>query len=220
MTSYDVWDLLRLFTAILALGLAWLPEWITWDPDDESRADPSYVRGALVRSLTWPIGAYGCMGIVELFFDSTDLHADQESLFAFALLLTLVLAPAVIALAWKLAGPSGGGHRLFLGAVRVLILSVPLASVQILSDVNRHLDTSPETVVTRTVVKKVTTAGKYGSHRRLYFSPSDASHRLKLPDSLEVGEANFLRAHEGGHVDIALGQGRLGFTWYRKVVVS
>jgi len=196
---------LRVALADLKSGLAWSP-------------DPFTFRVVAVEAITWSIFAYALGGAIEYFFDKTDIHVEPVELVAPGLAAGAVLFLALFGLIALFLRGSSRGSRILIEGIVLLALSVPIAGIQLVSDVNRAFDRS-EPVTSRWVVKdKYTVSGrKRTTAYYVVLGPAVGTSITDVPGKISVASSLYYGAQRGRQIELQISRGALGFPWYRRI---
>ena len=182
-------------------------------------SDPFLRRAVVIEAFIWSILAYAIGSAAESAVFREDYHLSQGDVIrdglAAAGLLFLALLLAIVVI---MKG-SSKGHRLIAESALVLCVGLPVATIQIVSDINRGFDSSPGMVTAVKIVdvEKREHRGRRG--RRWYsyhFHVDSTGAPGTIPPSIEVSPQLFGEGAPGRELEITIGQGRLGHAWYRQ----
>jgi hypothetical protein len=182
--------------------------------------DPFVGRAALIHGLLWLVGAYGGLTVLELWFDSTDLHVDSIRVGAFGVMAGLALMFTVLLpIVLKLARDLSPSDRPSAATWTLVAMLFPFATVQVVSDLNRHLDSSPTIVVDRTVAESHLEFRRSGfdSPCLMTLAPEPARQGpVQLPAAIHVSSRECWRPR-GQRIRLSIGRGFLRLPWYRDI---
>ncbi len=188
-------------------------------------ADPFLWRALAVEGLIWSLFGYAVGGLLEFMIDREDLHLHGGEVVKLGLLVAAaayVLLGAVIVL-WMRG--SSRGHRVIVESAVVLLLGLPVASIQAVADTNRALDDAPAVTITRVVERCEVREhrGRRGRRSYSYHLRLEAAREpghTELPDEIEVTSALCRASSEGASIEFTVGPGRWGLAWYRRIRVG
>jgi hypothetical protein len=188
--------------------------------------DPFLWKAFAVEGVAWSILGFAIGAFVESEVHRQDYHLYPRQVMwaglgtaavSFALLLAAVL--------FSLRG-SSRGHRVIAESALVLLLGVPVASIQMVSDTNRALDGDPPTVITRDANeceerRHRRRRGTYSTyHLHLMHQPDSGADGPELPSTIEITSSLCMRIELGMKVEFEIGPGRWGFPWYRRITAG
>jgi len=188
-----------------------------------SRANP-FADGFLwkvvvVEAAVWSILAYAIGGFVELFFNKQDYHLQTGSLIRYGLGAALVLFVLLFgAIAVFLRG-SSRGHRILVESAIVLALGLPIAGLQLVSDLNRGLDGGTEVVFTRKIRDVEKRRSRRSTSYYLHLAGRSAGEPTGLPAKIKVEHALYEQASPGALAAVHVAPGWLGLPWYRRIEI-
>ena len=137
---------------------------------------------------------------------------------AAVLLVGLVVATSLI------LRRSSRGIAIIVEAAVVLLVALPIASVQTFADLNRAYDDGPWVEIDVTVSSCQATRGRRSrhyialGHPPLRVRPADA--QLELPSEIRAERWFCERAAGAGEVTLTVGRGALGQPWYREIYAN
>jgi hypothetical protein len=126
--------------------------------------------------------------------------------------LSIVAAYALLRLS-----PRGRNVLKMTSGASVFVIVLAWAGVQLVSDLNRHLDASASVAIQRTVTGRTRRARRYGTSYDLALSPEQAQSPVKIGTSLRVSEADYLRSFQHTDIVVHVKRGWLGFPWYESI---
>lgn len=233
------------FSGIIADGKhLWIERWRAVDPSDAELAGLLTLRSRLeslslnyrgqfadafawkvliAESLVWSIGAYAVFAAIELVFASMDSHVWRGGLLRQGVAFGLALGGAVLAGVWMAFRGSSRGHRVLIESWIVLLLSVPIAGVELVSDLNQGLDSAPSKRVERRIASTDFTSRRtrHGGRSYTYYVKPDSpgtSDGFLLPERIRVSREIYEQA-AGRTMVFEIAPGWLGHPWYRSMRV-
>ncbi len=182
-------------------------------------SDPFVAKAVAVEAVTWSVFAYAAGALLELTFNRVDYHVDSWQLLGPGLLAATILFGLLFGLVVALLRGSSRGHRILVEGAVLLVISVPVASVQTVSDLNRYLDSSETVVISREIERAEVRRGRKSTAYYLVLAPVMGPSQVDLPSRIRVTRDVYSQATPGLALDLHLGRGWLGFPWYRRIVV-
>ncbi len=206
------------------LHAVWTAAWKLSDAPPSRLNDRFFWKALIVEGVIWSVAGYAIGAAFEQAWSKEDLHVDSWAVWKLGFIVAGVafgLLLLVIAL-WMRG--SSRGHRVIIESAVVLLLGLPIASVQAVSDTNRSLDDKPATI-TETTFTQCETREHRGRRRRRHYSYHlhvDANGAQKLPKTIEVTRSLCAAAStsEDNAVTIAIGKGQWGLRWYRWIRIG
>ena len=178
-------------------------------------------RIAAVESVIWALAAYALGAFAESLITDGDLHVNPAAILLPGFLVALALSAFLFVLLYALLRRSPKGRSILSRQVGgVLVIVFLWAGVQLVSDLNRHLDSSNAVIIKRTIIRRESHPGRYGSHYWLYLSPGQSRSPVAVGSSLEVSEATFRGSFRSPDIELHLKSGWLGLPWYQSIVVG
>ncbi len=183
--------------------------------------DGFFWRALLVESIAWSVALYGTPGLIEIATRRHPQYFEWEPVISTGLGAAVGVFVLLFGLSWWLLRGSSRAHRVLTESLILLLLGVPLSSIQAVSDVNIALDRSPAEMVEAGVESKHTriTRGRRGrrqTHYHLVLQPP-AHAPTRVPRDIEVASAIYHRATPGGRLEIEFRSGALGIPWVGRV---
>lgn len=225
--------------------MVWLERWATVAPQEadvevlfdihaaserlerklpSSLGDPFLWKAFAVEGVAWSILGFAIGAYVEGAFNDQDYHLFPSQVMWAGLGAAAVSFAVLFAAALFWLRGSSRGHRVIAESALVLLLGVPVASIQIVSDTNRALDRDEPTVVTRKASecreRKRRRKGRtyYTYHLHLVHQPDAVGPELS--STIRVTESLCRRIERGEVVEFEIGPGRWGFPWYRRITAG
>jgi hypothetical protein len=193
---------------------------VKWEGPGSSRfLDRFQWKVVAVEAAVWSIVAYAAGSVIDRLFNREDYHVQlmplvQRGLIA-ALLLFLFLFTAIAMFLRR----SSRGHRILVESALLLALGLPVAGVQVVSDLNRALDGGDEVVVTRRIEDVEKETGRRRPTSYYLHLTSGPPEPIDLPPTIQVEEAVFSQAWPGAVAAFHVGPGWLGVPWYRRIEI-
>ena len=180
--------------------------------------DPYNTRVVAVEALTWSVFAYALGGFLEYSYDKSEVHLEPVALVAPGLIAGTMLVFALVALVWWLLRGSARGSRILIEGVVLLVLSAPMAGIQLVADANRVLDRSQPSVSRWIVKDKFTVRGrKQPTRYNIVLGPGAGATTTDVPGQITVASDVYERARRGKPIEVQISPGAFGYRWYRKV---
>jgi len=182
----------------------------------------SFIWHALVlETLIWAIFAYALAAFLRFYIRFVDIHVFRTAIALRGIPVALVLLALLLFLVHRWMRGTPRGQLLIVETVAVLFVGLPIASIQVVADTNRGLDTSEPTTVTRTFDRCETR--EHRRERAIWYSHHvwlrDAHGEPALPDNIRVPDDVCAAGRPGDSVVITLGEGRWGVPYYRKIEI-
>ncbi|MCE9598767.1 MAG: hypothetical protein K8S54_12435 [Spirochaetia bacterium] len=174
-------------------------------------------KAVVMETITLALLGYAAVALAELFLGHGDSHLDVDPIVVHGLILAAVLFLLLcVAIVFLFRG-SSRGHRIIIENAFLLLIALPTAGIQSVSDLNRGFDDSPSIHVETVILDK-----DYRRKRRrtrYYVHPENrfVQEGVSLPERIRVSEDDFSRARVGGRMRLEIGAGWLGHPWYRKI---
>ncbi|MNT28989.1 hypothetical protein D3C72_1647110 [compost metagenome] len=124
---------------------------------------------------------------------------------------------------WFVFHSSSRGHRILIESFLVLILTGPIASAQLVADLNRGLDKSIPKEIVRDVergdVRVTTRRNRSKSYHYYLIFPYQDSHaqNLALPLEMQVEKFQYDASVQSKKVVLGVREGFLGLPWYSSI---
>ncbi len=181
--------------------------------------DPFVWKAFITETLVWSFFGYASAGFMEWSFNRQDYHLDGMYLFQQGIifgLLCLVFFFLVVILVFR---GSSRGHRIIIESALLIGLCMPIAGVNMLSDLNINLDSQPSIIVHGQIINKEkrehrSKNGRYYTYY-LYFNFDGAPSGLNVPKCIQVDPDVFNSASQASIAKIEVGPGFMGHPWYR-----
>lgn len=185
-----------------------------------SRRDSFFWRALAIESLAWSVACYGVPGFIELAWSRHTIYPDSFPIFKLGLVCSLVVFAFLFALIVALLRGSSRGHRIIFESFVLLVIGVPLSTVQAVSDVNIELDPGPPQWVQSHVSDKQIEVRRRrrGTSRHYYlYLQTDGVRAQSIPGKIEVESSIYHASRQGGDITVLLRNGRLGVPWIEAV---
>lgn len=182
--------------------------------------EPFFYKAFVTEAVLFAVSGYAFMGFMELVTtrETLMLHWGQQVWLGLGL--GLGLFAALISVIRTLFSGSSRGHRIIIESAILLFLSLPIAGILLIEDINIGLDTGPSIRVETTVrsmysKRHKTKSGHYYTyHARLASSEDD---EVELPEEIAVSRSVFNSRSQNTNVELELGKGALGLPWLKSV---
>jgi hypothetical protein len=225
-------DDLRLLKAV------WAAAGVLDQPLPSRLADRFLWKALVIEGAIWSLAGYAIGAWLQYVFADEVYHLwDDDVAWLGGLVAAATFVVLLAAIVLWMRG-SSRGHRVIVESAFVLVLGLPLAANQLVSDSNRALDTAPSLLVQDTKVdcEHRMHRGKGGRISYTYHlhlagtraGPEQAhgeaaqagakSVQLRLPAEIRVPEQ--LCRQTGTRVDFEIGPGRWGIPWYREIKIG
>lgn len=184
--------------------------------------DPFFKSFVIVEAFVWSIFAFAVSAFVELIFRGEENFVYPSQLLLPGLFVALLLFGVLFFGIWAMLKGSSRGHRIITEALVVLALSLPVAGVQIIADINTELDTSSQ-IVYREIISKEKhkhrrrRGGTYYSYH-LVLSPHSVGS-VSLPSMEKVSHRLYAQAEPGYEAVFDVADGALDYLWYRDISI-
>ena len=209
---------------LLALKAVSDAAWRLSEPPPSRAGDPFVWKALVVEGVIWSIGGYAIGAAIELAAVREDVHLATGPLWQTGILVALVGFLALLAVIVLWMRGSSRGHRVIVESVLVLLLALPVTSMQAVADTNRALDNAAPTIVERTYTRCETRrhrsrrSTRYSYH--LYLSPPGNGDGPTLPSEIQITGSLCTAAQGSGVATMAIGPGRWGIPWYRWIRIG
>lgn len=186
--------------------------------------DPFLVRAVAVEALTWSIAAYAAAALPDLLGHHEDYHLHSWQILVVGLAGSGIVLGLLLMLIFVLLRRSSKGHRILVEGALLLWFGLPVAGIQLASDLNRYFDGSDAVVVTARIARaeqRTHRGGRRGNYSTYHLILNHPASRpqIDLPSEIQVSHAVFRKAVSGHDVDLHIGRGCLSVPWYREIVV-
>ncbi len=174
-----------------------------------------------VDAILWAIIGYAAAAFVELSAVHEDIHLEAGKLIQLGLLATGVLLATLMGLVILILRGSSKSHRLFVQSFLILALTLPMAGIQLVSDLNRELDTMPpEIIITKVIGKReVLHRGRRGRKYTTYhltLAPAVQDH-VSVPDDISVQSGLYRQLRDGANLKMTISPGYFKIPWFRSM---
>lgn len=190
-------------------------------------SDPFYVKALLAESAVWTVVGYAVAAFLEMIVVQEDYHLFRGQLIRNGLFFAALLLWTWMFFLFMFLGRSSRTPRIMIESAILLFFALPLAGIQLVSDANRGLDSSPGIVVERPVQRAEKREHRGRRGRRWYsyhahFAPQNlewngGSKYLALPTEMAISSTAYNTAIRTKTLRIEIARGFLGIPWYRKV---
>ncbi len=181
--------------------------------------DPFAYRAIIVESIVWGIASYSVVSYFESYVYREDFHLNHTALLKYGLSFSigvLVLLMFFIILFLKRTSRS---HIILVECLVLLVFSLPIAGMQLASDVNRGFDRSESEI---SEVKIINLTRKQHRRRRssyytYHMKVNKVSGPVEFPEDIKVSLDIYQQLREETQIKIETGKGYLNVPWYRKI---
>jgi hypothetical protein len=184
-------------------------------------ADNFIWHALVLEILVWTILGYALAAFLRFYIRFVDIHVFRTAIALRAIPVALVLLALILFLVYRWMRGTPRGQLLIVESVAVLLVGLPIASIQVVADTNRALDSSTPTVVTRTFDH--CESREHRRERATWYSHHvwlrDPNGEPALPDNIRVPAAVCAAGQPGDSIEITLGAGRWGVPYYRKIQI-
>lgn len=181
--------------------------------------DAFFWKALLVESIAWTIAVYGLAAAPDIATRSHPQYFEWWPVLKTGLVASVGVFAFLFGLAWWILRGSSRAHRVFTESALVLLIGVPLSSIQMVSDANIALDRSTPAIIEQRVADRytrVTTGKRRRTHYHLRLSGA-APAGMEIPTDIEVSLSVYGRASKGGPITIRMRGGALGLPWVEEV---
>jgi hypothetical protein len=182
-------------------------------------ADNFIWHALVLEALVWTILVYAVAAFLRFYIRFVDIHVFRTAIALRAIPVALVLLALILFLIHRWMRGTPRGQLLIVESVAVLLIGLPVASMQVVADTNRGLDSSEPTVVTRTFDHCETR--EHRRERATWYSHHvwlrERGGEPRLPDNIRVPDDVCAAGQPGDQIEITLGAGRWGVPYYRKI---
>jgi hypothetical protein len=183
-----------------------------------ARTDRFFTKVLAIEAVIWSVASYGVSGVLEWLFSADDTRfLDQARLVLLGLVVAAGLFAGMLTLIALALRGSSRGHRIVTESVAVLLIGLPMTGIQLVADLDVHLDWGRGREVVAEVIEK--------TQRRRRRRPDRYYLQLRWPSEsgepttelLRVERHIFERAREGGGAQVVVHPGALGVAWIEAV---
>ncbi|WP_413586727.1 hypothetical protein [Bdellovibrio sp. HCB274] len=180
------------------------------------------VKTLITESLIWGFAGYALVSVLQWLRMREDVYLNAVALARSGILVSAVIALALVAVIAWIFKKSSRGHRIIIESFLVLAFAVPFGGIALFSDYNIQLDRSPSTVIEGTVEGHYTQMhrGRSGRHYITYHiqvSDNSPGSKFILPTDLRVSSHLYEELTMKSRVRIDVGSGKLKHPWIRKI---
>lgn len=184
-------------------------------------------KAAVARSVLAGVTTFGFVSASEMAFNQGAIFVNGGSFFKASLIASLILLCSLVIFVFSILERSSRLPRILASyAFVTLFTSVP-AGIGLFADIDRYMDWHSEVVVER-VVRDLNQVERHSSKgpRYNYFACFDRAElagrsgpgaALELPDCIQLTSRKFYELHAGQGVRFRVGQGALGYQWYKQI---
>lgn len=185
--------------------------------------DRFYWQALAIEGIVWSIAGYAAVALAEASLVHEDYHVDPNAVGLLGIGIAVCALCALVPLIIAVMLGSSRGHFIISETGMVLVLALPIASIQTVADLNRALDTSSPQVVSVDIRNC-----ELVRHRRRWRIYTTCHLNLEkktvadvpdLPDRINVVPELCLDTAKSA-ATLAIGRGALGLPWYREIAVE
>lgn len=187
-------------------------------------SDQFYTRAIIAESIVWAICGYALSTYMEWELLKEDYHLLGTQLIPLGLTIAGALVCIGMILLLKFLGRSSYAPRVIGESFFLLLIALPIAGIEIVSDVNRGLDNTPGTEIVRSVshCEMRTHRGRKGRKYYTYHLYFDTVNyqllpHLELPTNMQVNSTVYQSAQATHKVTVKIAPGFLKIPWYREI---
>lgn len=188
-------------------------------------ADPFLWKALLIEGVVWAMLGYAIGAFAEVLIHREDVHLHPDHVITVGLGVAAVAFLALVIVTWLVLRGSSRGHRVLVESAVVLLLGLPVTSVQVVGDTNRAFDDAPAVTAIAAVERCEVREhrGKRGRKSYSYHVWLDGqatSGGPALPRQIEVVH-ELCRAADWSHrIELLIKPGRWGLPWYQAMVAG
>lgn len=187
--------------------------------------EPFVRRTVAIETVIWSILIYGCASLFPL----SPQHLETFAVIERGLILAATLFVPLLAAIFVLMRGSSRVHRIFFEGLILLLIGLPLAGYNTISDINTLLDSAPseEHRYEITSLQEKTRRDSNGLRKHRYYAhitPTPISvpdqprvNPSRVSPSIRVNKDLFSRVKAGDTLYLRLKPGRLGLPWIEEV---
>ncbi len=200
----------------------------SWKLEHEPRSrfsDPFLWKAIVVEGVIWSILFFAIGAGLQMIWHKEDFHVSAFAVWKTGLVLALVAFAVLFALVFLWMRGSSRGHRVIVESAVVLLLGLPIASVQIGGDTNRARDDGPPVITTRVihgcdVREHRSRRGRrsYTYHLRLGIDAEGTGPAL--PDDIETTKRMCDATMFADTAEVQVMPGRWGVPWYKQIRIG
>jgi hypothetical protein len=210
------------------LHALYVASWKLSDAPPSRLSDRFFWKALVVEGVIWSIAGYAIGAAFEIFITDGDLHIEKGAVWKAGFLVAGVTFGVLLLLIALWMRGSSRGHRVIIESGIVLLLGLPIASAQVVSDTNRTFDDTPAQIAERTFSQCEIREHRGRRGRRSYTYHLHLNAEVEnrsapaLPDSIKITRTlcSAANASTNNAVTIAVGDGRWGIRWYRWIRID
>lgn len=206
------------------LHAVYAASWKLSDAPPSRLGDRFVWKALVVEGVIWSIAGYAIGAYIESGWEREDLHLAPFALWKTGLVVAAIAFGVLLLVIAMWMRGSSRGHRVIIESAVVLLLGLPIAGVQVVSDTNRSFDDSPAQIAERTYSHcEVQESGRRRRRRyHYYLHVSPSSEGPSLPERIEIERDLCTAANNSDDhtVTIAIGKGAWGHAWYRWIRIG
>jgi hypothetical protein len=186
------------------------------------RRDPFAVKVLMVEAIIYSMSAYAWTGFAEWQFFREDVHLSPFLVIRFGIILGTLVTFLFVVFVILILRKSSRAHRVIIESALVLGLSIPIAGIQIVSDVNTGFDKKQPTWVEANVVRLYEQVHRGRKGRRYYtyhldIDPISEPVEFEIPRHIEISRNKYNELLNSQAVTLTIGKGYLNYRWYKNI---
>lgn len=179
---------------------------------------PFFWQYLLIDFIVMIVVSYGLAGLIENMITNVDVHLSLSALITTGLtaaVITMILIAVTIKI---LLRNSSRGYAIFSANVLLLLICLPAFGIQLVSDVNRILDTSEVQTHEAVIASKSQSSSAFKRRSRsktyqLHLQGDLNAFGTQIPSSLNVSQSTYQSAAPGKKLLLSIKPGYLGLPW-------
>lgn len=174
------------------------------------------------EAFIWGVAGYALSGVLEFSDRDQDLFLYPMDLLRPGVLAGVALFGVIFLLLYQGLHRSSRGGRLLIESALVLSLSLPIAGVTLVADLNRIFDRRDPYLVLRKIkeAKEVVRHGRRRTTIHYYVLLEGPTQRepVRVPHEIEVSPRQYRAAQTGTTVRLEIGRGRFKIPYYQRLI--
>lgn len=204
------------------LHAVWTAAWKLEDAPPSRLSDRFLWKALVVEGVIWSIAGFAIGATIEKFASKADYHLHGTPVTKTGLIVAgIAFGVLVLVIALWMRG-SSRGHRVIVESAIVLLLGLPIASIQVVSDTNRSFDDAPPAIIEATFSQCEVREHRGRRGRRSYTYHLYVNGQNALPSTIETTRelCHAANSSSTNAVTVAVGPGRWGLPWYRWIKID
>lgn len=181
--------------------------------------DPFILRAVAIEAVIWSFAGYALGGLIDFAFSNKTVFLNRTDMLLSGLVTAGVLFALLLTITFLVMRGSSRGHRVVVESAIVLLISMPLAGVRLLGDLNIGLDKSPprEILVERVGKEKRLHKDKNGVHYTYHLHLGNHGSEMVFPEEVQVESEVFARGGKDDQLVLVVRDGALSQPWLESV---